>query len=171
VNDHLQTAVPNIYAIGDVVRGAMLAHKAEEEGVFAAEWIAGQKPHINYNLIPGVIYTWPEVASIGKTEEELKTMGIEVNIGNFPIKALGRARASMDTSGFIKIISDKTTDEVLGVHMISARAADLIMEAAVAMEYRASAEDIARICHPHPTYSEAFKEAALGATGNRYLHS
>ena len=130
-----------------------------------------QKPHINYNLIPGVIYTWPEVASIGKTEEELKTMGIEVNIGNFPIKALGRARASMDTSGFIKIISDKTTDEVLGVHMISARAADLIMEAAVAMEYRASAEDIARICHPHPTYSEAFKEAALGATGNRYLHS
>jgi dihydrolipoamide dehydrogenase len=149
----------------------MLAHKAEEEGVFAAEWIAGQKPHINYNLIPGVIYTWPEVASIGKTEEELKTMGIEVNIGNFPIKALGRARASMDTSGFIKIISDKTTDEVLGVHMISARAADLIMEAAVAMEYRASAEDIARICHPHPTYSEAFKEAALGATGNRYLHS
>jgi dihydrolipoamide dehydrogenase len=118
-----------------------------------------------------VIYTWPEVASIGKTEEELKTMGIEVNIGNFPIKALGRARASMDTSGFIKIISDKTTDEVLGVHMISARAADLIMEAAVAMEYRASAEDIARICHPHPTYSEAFKEAALGATGNRYLHS
>lgn len=171
VNDHLQTTVPNIYAIGDVVRGAMLAHKAEEEGVFAAEWIAGQKPHINYNLIPGVIYTWPEVASIGKTEEELKTMGIEVNIGNFPIKALGRARASMDTSGFIKIISDKTTDEVLGVHMISARAADLIMEAAVAMEYRASAEDIARICHPHPTYSEAFKEAALGATGNRYLHS
>lgn len=171
VNDHLQTAVPNIYAIGDVVRGAMLAHKAEEEGVFVAEWIAGQKPHINYNLIPGVIYTWPEVASIGKTEEELKTMGMEFNVGNFPIKALGRARASMDTSGFIKILSDKTTDEVLGVHMISARAADLIMEAAVAMEYRASAEDIARICHPHPTYSEAVKEAALGATGNRYLHS
>lgn len=171
VNAHLQTSVPTIYAIGDVVRGAMLAHKAEEEGVFVAEWIAGQKPHINYNLIPGVIYTWPEVASIGKTEEELKTMGIEVNIGNFPIKALGRARASMDISGFIKIISDKTTDEVLGVHMISARAADLIMEAAIAMEYRASAEDIARICHPHPTYSEAVKEAALGATGNRYLHS
>jgi dihydrolipoamide dehydrogenase len=148
----------------------MLAHKAEEEGVFVAERIAGQKPHINYNLIPGVIYTWPEVASVGKTEEELKAAGIEVNIGNFPIKALGRARASMDTSGFIKVISDKTTDEVLGVHMISARAADLIMEAAVAMEYRASAEDIARICHPHPTYSEALKEAALGATGNRALH-
>ena len=170
VNEHLQTAIPNVYAIGDVVKGMMLAHKAEEEGVFVAERIAGQKPHINYNLIPGVIYTWPEVASVGKTEEELKAAGIEVNIGNFPIKALGRARASMDTSGFIKVISDKTTDEVLGVHMISARAADLIMEAAVAMEYRASAEDIARICHPHPTYSEALKEAALGATGNRALH-
>ena len=171
VNDHLQTSVPNVYAIGDVVRGMMLAHKAEEEGVYVAELIAGQKPHINYNLIPGVIYTWPEVASIGKTEEQLKAEGAEFNVGNFPIKALGRARASMDTGGFIKIISDKQTDEVLGVHMISARAADLIMEAAVAMEYRASAEDIARICHPHPTYSEAVKEAALGATGNRYLHS
>jgi dihydrolipoamide dehydrogenase len=170
VNDRLQTIVPNVYAIGDVIKGMMLAHKAEEEGVFVAECIAGQKPHINYNLIPGVIYTWPEVASVGKTEEELKAAGIEVNVGNFPIKALGRARASMDTSGFIKVISDKTTDEVLGVHMISARAADLIMEAAVAMEYRASAEDIARICHPHPTYSEALKEAALGATGNRALH-
>ena len=170
VNEHLQTAIPNVYAIGDVVKGMMLAHKAEEEGVFVAERIAGQKPHINYNLIPGVIYTWPEVASVGKTEEELKAAGIEVNVGSFPIKALGRARASMDTSGFIKVISDKATDEVLGVHMISARAADLIMEAAVAMEYRASAEDIARICHPHPTYSEAVKEAALGATGNRALH-
>jgi dihydrolipoamide dehydrogenase len=159
VNEHLQTIVPNVYAIGDVIKGMMLAHKAEEEGVFVAECIAGQKPHINYNLIPGVIYTWPEVASVGKTEEELKAAGIEVNVGNFPIKVLGRARASMDTSGFIKVISDKTTDEVLGVHMISARAADLIMEAAVAMEYRASAEDIARICHPHPTYSEALKEA------------
>jgi dihydrolipoamide dehydrogenase len=171
VNDYLQTIVPHIYAIGDVVRGAMLAHKAEEEGVFVAEWIAGQKPHINYNLIPGVIYTWPEVASVGKTEEELKAKGVEINVGSFPIKALGRARASMDTGGFVKVISDKTTDEVLGVHMIAARAADLIMEAAVAMEYRASAEDIARICHPHPTYSEAVKEAALGATGNRCLHS
>lgn len=170
VNEHLQTVVPSIYAIGDVVRGTMLAHKAEEEGVYVAEMIAGQKPHINYNLIPGVIYTWPEVASIGFTEEQLKAQGREINIGNFPIKALGRARASMDTGGFIKIISDKKTDEVLGVHMISARAADLIMEAAVAMEYRASAEDIARICHPHPTYSEAVKEAALGATGNRALH-
>ena len=170
VNDHLQTTVPNIYAIGDVVRGAMLAHKAEEEGVYVAELIAGQKPHLNYNLIPGVVYTWPEVAAVGKTEEELKTAGIEYKVGNFPIKALGRARASMDTAGFIKIIADKTTDEVLGVHMIGPRVADLIMEAVTAMEYRASAEDMARICHPHPTYSEGVKEAALAATENRALH-
>lgn len=170
VNDHLQTSVPNIYAIGDVVRGAMLAHKAEEEGVFVAEFIAGQKPHMNYNLIPGVVYTWPEIASVGKTEEELKTAGVDYKVGNFPIKALGRARASMDTGGFIKILADKTTDEVLGVHMIAARAADLIMEAVTAMEYRASAEDMARICHPHPTYSEGVKEAALAATENRALH-
>ena len=170
VNDHLQTSVPNIYAIGDVVRGLMLAHKAEEEGVFVAEVIAGQKPHLNYNLIPGVIYTWPEVAALGKTEEELIAANIEYKVGSFPIKALGRARASMDTAGIIKIIADKNTDEVLGVHMIAPRAADLIMEAVVAMEYRASAEDIARICHPHPTYSEAIKEAALAATENRALH-
>jgi dihydrolipoamide dehydrogenase len=170
VNDHLQTSVPNIYAIGDVVRGAMLAHKAEEEGVFVAEQLAGQKPHINYNLIPGVVYTWPEVAAVGKTEEELKAANIEYKVGNFPIKALGRARASMDTAGFIKILADKTTDEVLGVHMIAPRAADLIMEAVVAMEYRASAEDISRICHPHPTYSEGVKEAALDATEARALH-
>ena len=170
VNDHLQTTVPNIYAIGDVVRGAMLAHKAEEEGVYVAELIAGQKPHLNYNLIPGVVYTWPEVAAVGKTEEELKTAGVEYKVGNFPIKALGRARASMDTAGFIKIIADKTTDEVLGVHMIGPRVADLIMEAVTAMEYRASAEDMARICHPHPTYSEGVKEAALAATENRALH-
>ncbi len=170
VNDHLQTNVDNIYAIGDVVRGAMLAHKAEEEGVYVAEMLAGQKPHINYNLIPGVVYTWPEVASVGKTEEELKKEGIEIKIGQFPIKALGRARASMDTQGLVKIIADKNTDEVLGVHMIAPRAADLIMEAVVAMEYRASAEDIARICHPHPTYSEAVKEAALDATEGRPLH-
>ena len=170
VNDHLQTAVPNIYAIGDVVRGAMLAHKAEEEGVYVAELIAGQKPHLNYNLIPGVVYTWPEVAAVGKTEEELKFAGIEYKMGSFPIKALGRARASMDTAGFIKILADKTTDEVLGVHMIGPRVADLIMEAVTAMEYRASAEDMARICHPHPTYSEGVKEAALAATENRALH-
>ncbi len=170
VNDHLQTSVPNVYAIGDVVRGAMLAHKAEDEGVYVAELLAGQKPHINYNLIPGVVYTWPEVASVGKTEDELIEAGKEIKIGQFPIKALGRARASMDILGTIKIIADAHTDEVLGVHMIAPRAADLIMEAVVAMEYRASAEDIARICHPHPTYSEGVKEAALAATDNRPLH-
>ena len=170
INNHLQTENPNIFAIGDVVKGAMLAHKAEEEGVFVAEFIAGQKPHINHDLIPGVVYTWPEVAAVGKTEEELKGQNADYNIGQFPIKALGRARASMDIQGVIKIISDKKTDEVLGVHMIAPRAADLIMEAVVAMEYRASAEDIARICHPHPTYSEAVKEAALSATEERPLH-
>jgi dihydrolipoamide dehydrogenase len=170
VNDHLQTSVPNIFAIGDVVRGAMLAHKAEEEGVFVAEFIAGQKPHLNYNLIPGVVYTWPEVAAVGKTEEELKSAGVEYKVGSFPIKALGRARASMDTAGLIKILADAKTDEVLGVHMIAPRAADLIMEAVTAMEYRASAEDMARICHPHPTYSEGVKEAALDATDKRALH-
>ena len=170
VNDHLQTAVPNIYAIGDVVRGAMLAHKAEEEGVYVAELLAGQKPHINYNLIPGVVYTWPEIAAVGKTEEELKAAGVNYKAGQFPMKALGRSRASMDTAGFIKILADAETDEILGVHMIAARAADLIMEAVTAMEYRASAEDLARICHPHPTYAEAVKEAALAATDNRALH-
>lgn len=170
VNDHLQTIAPNIYAIGDVVRGPMLAHKAEEEGVYVAELLAGQKPHLDYNLIPGVVYTWPEVAAVGKTEEQLIAEGREIKIGSFPIKALGRARASMDIAGTIKIIADKATDEVLGVHMIAPRAADLIMEAVTAMEYRASAEDMARICHPHPTYSEAVKEAALAATENRPLH-
>jgi dihydrolipoamide dehydrogenase len=170
VNDQLQTSQTHIYAIGDVVRGAMLAHKAEEEGVYVAEKIAGQHPHINYNLIPGVVYTWPEVAAVGKTEEELQKEGIAYKSGSFPIKALGRARASMDTAGLIKVLSDQNTDEILGVHMIGPRVADLIMEAVVAMEYRASAEDIARICHPHPTYSEALKEAALDATEKRALH-
>ncbi|HNS42498.1 MAG TPA: dihydrolipoyl dehydrogenase [Taishania sp.] len=170
VNNHLQTAVPNIFAIGDVVRGAMLAHKAEEEGVYVAEFLAGQKPHINYDLIPGVVYTWPEVASVGKTEEQLKAEGANFKVGSFPIKALGRARASMDTQGLVKILADKETDEILGVHMIAPRAADLIMEAVVAMEYRASAEDIARICHPHPTYAEAVKEAALDAAFGKPIH-
>jgi dihydrolipoamide dehydrogenase len=170
VNEHLQTNVSNIYAIGDVVRGAMLAHKAEEEGVFVAETIAGQKPHINYNLIPNVIYTWPEVASVGKTEEELKEAGIEYKSGSFPMKALGRSRASGDTDGLVKILADKITDEVLGVHIIGARAADLIAEAVTAMEFRASAEDIARMSHAHPTYAEAVKEAALAATADRALH-
>jgi len=170
VNDKLQTGISNVYAIGDVVRGPMLAHKAEEEGVFVAETIAGQKPHINYLLIPSVVYTWPEVASVGKTEKELKETNHQIKVGTFPIKALGRSRASMDTQGVIKIISDLETDEILGVHMIAPRAADLIMEAVVAMEFRASAEDIARICHPHPTYAEAVKEAALDAFEKRPLH-
>ncbi|MDA0740770.1 MAG: dihydrolipoyl dehydrogenase [Bacteroidetes bacterium] len=171
VNDHLQTAVPNIYAIGDVVRGAMLAHKAEEEGVFVAESIAGEKPHINYNLIPGIVYTWPEVAAVGKTEEELKEAGVAYKSGSFPMRALGRSRASGDIDGVVKVLADQATDEVLGVHIVAARAADIIMEAVTAMEFRASAEDIARICHGHPTYTEALKEAALAATANRAIHS
>ncbi len=170
VNDHLQTAVSNIYAIGDVVRGNMLAHKAEEEGVLVAEFLAGQKPHIDYNLIPGVVYTWPEVAAVGKTEEQLKEAGIAFKSGSFPFKALGRARAGGDTDGFVKILADAKTDEILGVHMIGARCADLIGEAVIAMEYRASAEDVARMSHAHPTFAEAIKEAALAATGNRALH-
>lgn len=170
VNDHLQTTASNIYAIGDVVRGAMLAHKAEEEGVFVAETIAGQKPHINYNLIPGVVYTWPEVAAVGKTEEELTNAGVAYKTGQFPMRALGRSRASMDLDGFVKILADQTTDEILGVHMIGARCADLIAEAVVAMEFRASAEDLSRMSHAHPTFTEAIKEAALAATENRALH-
>ena len=170
VNEKMQTSVSNIYAIGDVVRGSMLAHKAEEEGVMVAEILSGQKPHINYNLIPNVIYTWPEVASVGKTEEELKENKISYKVGQFPMRALGRSRASMDTDGFVKILADSKTDEILGVHIIGARAADLIAEGVIAMEYRASAEDIARISHSHPTYAEAIKEAALAATENRPLH-
>ena len=170
VNDHLQTSVANIYAIGDVVRGAMLAHKAEEEGVMVAEILAGQKPHIDYNLIPGVVYTWPEVAAVGKTEEQLKADGVAYKAGSFPFKALGRARAGGDTDGFVKILADAKTDEVLGVHMIGARCADLIAEAITAMEFRASAEDISRMSHAHPTFAEAIKEAALAATDNRALH-
>ena len=170
VNEHMQTTVANVYAIGDVVRGAMLAHKAEEEGIYVAEFIAGQKPHINYNLIPGVVYTWPEVASVGKTEEELKAAGVKYKAGNFPFLASGRARASMDTDGLVKVLADANTDEILGVHMIGPRVADMIAEAVVAMEFRASAEDIARMSHAHPTYTEVFKEACLAATGNRALH-
>lgn len=171
VNDHLETTVPGIYAIGDVVRGAMLAHKAEEEGVLVAEHMAKQKPHIDYNLIPGVVYTWPEVAAVGKTEEELKAAGTPFKSGTFQMRALGRSRASMDIDGFVKVLAHQETDEILGVHMIGARAADMIAEAVVAMEYRASAEDIARISHAHPTYTEAFKEACLAATANRALHA
>ncbi|HJD86743.1 dihydrolipoyl dehydrogenase [uncultured Empedobacter sp.] len=170
-NDHLQTNVSNVYAIGDVVAGAMLAHKAEEEGVLVAEQLAGQRPHINYNLIPGVVYTWPEVAGVGKTEEQLKEEGVEYKVGSFPFKALGRARASMDTDGFAKILADKNTDEILGMHIIGARAADLIAEGVTAMEFRASAEDLTRMSHAHPTFAEAIKEAALAATDNRAIHA
>jgi dihydrolipoamide dehydrogenase len=170
VDDHLRTSVDNIYAIGDVVKGAMLAHKAEEEGVFVAEQLAGQKPHINYLLIPGVVYTWPEVASVGYTEEQLKAQGRAYKVGSFPYKALGRARASMDTDGLVKILADKSTDEILGVHIIGARAADMIAAGVTAMEFRASAEDVARMSHAHPTYMEAVKEACLAATENRPIH-
>jgi len=170
VNDHLLTDEPNIYAIGDVIKGAMLAHKAEEEGIYVVESIAGQKPHIDYNLIPGVVYTWPEVASVGKTEETLKTEGVEYKVGKFPMRALGRARASGDLEGLIKVIAHKDTDEILGVHMFAARAADMIMEAVALMEFKASAEDMARISHPHPTFTEAIREAALDATEKRALH-
>lgn len=170
VDNHLQTNVSGIYAIGDVVKGAMLAHKAEEEGMFVAEVMAGQRPHIDYNLIPGVVYTWPEVASVGQTEEQLKEKGIAYKTGSFPFKASGRARASMDVDGLVKVLADKNTDEILGVHMIGPRAADMIAEAVVAMEFRASAEDIARISHAHPTFTEALKEAALDASEKRAIH-
>jgi len=170
VDEHLRTSISNIYAIGDVVPGAMLAHKAEEEGTFVAETIAGQKPHINYLLIPGVVYTWPEVASVGYTEEQLKEKGIPYKTGSFPFKASGRARASMDTDGLVKVLAHQNTDEILGVHMIGPRVADMIAEAVVAMEYRASAEDIARMSHAHPTFTESFKEACLAATDNRAIH-
>jgi dihydrolipoamide dehydrogenase len=169
-DDHLKTNVEGIYAIGDVVKGAMLAHKAEEEGVFVAEQMAGQKPHINYNLIPGVVYTWPEVAAVGFTEEQLKEQGTKYKIGSFPFKASGRARASMDTDGVVKVLTDEATDEILGVHMIGPRAADMIAEAVVGMEYRASAEDISRMSHAHPTFTESMKEACLDATGKRAIH-
>ena len=170
VSEQLETNVKGVFAIGDVIRGAMLAHKAEEEGILVAEFIAGQKPHIDYNLIPGVVYTWPEVAAVGQTEEEIKTSGRKYKKGIFPFKASGRARASMDTDGFVKVIADEASDEILGVHIIGPRAADMIAEAVVAMEYRASAEDISRMSHAHPTYTEAFKEACMAATSNRAIH-
>ncbi len=170
VDDYLKTSVDNIFAIGDVVRGPMLAHKAEEEGVFVAERLAGQKPHIHYHLIPGVVYTWPEVASVGYSEEQLKEQGRSYKVGSFPYKALGRARASMDVDGLVKVLADKQTDEILGVHIIGARAADMIAAGVTAMEFRASAEDVARMSHAHPTYMEAMKEACLAATANRPIH-
>ena len=170
VDENLKTSVDNIYAIGDVIRGAMLAHKAEEEGVLVAEQMAGQKPHINYRLIPGVVYTWPEVASVGYTEEELKEAGRAYKTGSFPFKALGRARASMDLDGQVKVLADKTSDEILGIHIIGARAADMIAAGVTAMEFRAAAEDVSRMSHAHPTYMEAVKEACLAATDNRPMH-
>jgi dihydrolipoamide dehydrogenase len=170
VDEHMQTSVPGVYAIGDVIRGAMLAHKAEDEGTYVAETIVGQKPHINYNLIPGVVYTWPEVAAVGQTEEQLKEKGVKYKTGSFPFRASGRAVASGDLDGFVKVLADAATDEILGVHMIGPRAADMIAEAVVAMEYRASAEDISRMSHAHPTYTEAMREACLAATENRPIH-
>lgn len=170
IDDEFQTNVPGVYAIGDVVKGPMLAHKASEEGVVCVEKIAGHHAHLDYNTIPGVVYTWPEVASVGKSEEDVAQSGIKYKVGTFPFKASGRARASEEREGFIKVISDETTDEILGVHMIGPRAADMISQAVVAMAYRASAEDIGVLVHPHPTFTEAFKEAALGATGNRAIH-
>jgi dihydrolipoamide dehydrogenase len=170
VDQHLETSVKGVYAIGDVIKGAMLAHKAEDEGTFVAESIVGQKPHIDYNLIPGVVYTWPEVAAVGQTEEQLKEKGVKYKSGSFPFRANGRAVASGDLDGFIKVLADATTDEILGVHMIGPRAADMIGEAVVAMEYRASAEDISRMSHAHPTFTEAFREACLAATDNRPIH-
>lgn len=169
VDEHLRTSVPNIYAIGDVIEGAMLAHKAEEEGVFVAEVISGQQPHINYNAIPNVIYTHPEAASVGLTEDQLKESGRAYTVGKFPFSANSRARANMSTEGFVKILADAQTDEVLGVHIVGDDAGTIIAEAALAMEYRASAEDIARTCHAHPTLNEAVKEAAL-SVAKRAIH-
>jgi dihydrolipoamide dehydrogenase len=169
VDDGFATNVPGIYAIGDVIRGAMLAHKAEEEGIALAERLAGQTPHVNYDAIPAVIYTWPEVASVGRTEEELKSAAISYDIGKFPFTANPRARANGDTEGFVKILAEATTDRVLGVHIIGPDAGTLIAEAALAIEFGASAEDIARTCHAHPTLNEAVKEAAL-AVANRAIH-
>jgi len=161
VDAHYATSVPGIYAIGDVIAGPMLAHKAEDEGVAVAEIIAGKAGHVNYDVIPNVIYTFPEVASVGKTEEELTAAGVAYNVGKFPFTANGRAKANQQTDGFVKILADAKTDRVLGVHMICTDAGNMIAEAAIAMEFGAAAEDIARTCHAHPTLPEAVKEAAL----------
>ncbi len=166
---HFATNVPGIYAIGDVIAGPMLAHKAEDEGVALAERLAGQAGHVNYDAIPSVVYTWPELAAVGKSEEELKAAGIEYKVGKFPFTANGRARAIGDTDGFVKILSDKTTDRLLGAHILGPDAGTLVAELTTAIEFGASAEDVARICHAHPTLSEAVKEAAL-ATDGRALH-
>ena len=169
VDAHFQTNVPGIYAIGDVIAGAMLAHKAEEEGSVCAEIIAGQSGHINYDAIPGVVYTWPEAASVGKTEEQLKSEGVQYKVGKFPFTANGRARAMAETDGFVKILADATTDRVLGAHVVGADAGTIIAEIVLAIEFGASSEDIARTSHAHPTLNEAVKEAALGVEG-RAIH-
>ena len=168
--DHsFRTKVPSVWAIGDVIPGPMLAHKAEDEGMAAAEILAGQAGHVNYDVIPGVVYTFPEIASVGKTEEELKEAGVAYNAGKFPFTANGRAKANHQTDGFVKILADAKTDRVLGVHIVGSDAGNMIAEAAVAMEFGAAAEDIARTCHAHPTLPEAVKEAAL-AVAKRAIH-
>jgi dihydrolipoamide dehydrogenase len=161
VDDHCRTALPNVYAIGDVVRGPMLAHKGEDEGVMVAELIAGQKPHLDYNAIPWVIYTSPEIAWVGRTEQQLKAEGRAYRAGQFPFMANGRALGMNAADGFVKVLADAATDEVLGVHIVGGGASDLIAEAALALEFKASSEDIARVCHPHPSMSEVVREAAL----------
>ncbi|MEM9107752.1 MAG: FAD-dependent oxidoreductase, partial [Pseudomonadota bacterium] len=163
IDHHFRTNVNGIYAIGDVVAGPMLAHKAEDEGVAVAEILAGQAGHVNYNVIPSVVYTQPEVASVGKTEEELKSEGIAYRVGKFPFSANGRARAMLQSDGFVKVLSDEHSDRVLGVHIVGFGAGDMIHEAAVLMEFGGSAEDLGRTCHAHPTMSEAVKEAAMAA--------
>ena len=169
IGSHFETNVPGIYAIGDVVRGPMLAHKAEDEGVAVAEILAGKAGHVNYDVIPGVVYTFPEVASVGRSEEELKAANVAYNVGKFPFTANGRARANRATDGFVKVLADKATDRVLGVHIIGAGAGEMIHEAAVLMEFGGSSEDLARTCHAHPTMSEAVKEAAM-AVEKRQIH-
>jgi dihydrolipoamide dehydrogenase len=166
---HFRTNVPGIFAIGDVIVGPMLAHKAEDEGVAAAEIIAGKAGHVNYGVIPSVVYTFPEIASVGKSEDELKAEGVAYTIGKFPFTANGRARANRTTDGFVKVLADATTDRVLGVHILGAQAGDMIHEAAVLMEFGGSSEDLARTCHAHPTLSEAVKEAAMGVE-KRSIH-
>jgi dihydrolipoamide dehydrogenase len=170
VDAHFQSNIPGIYAIGDVIAGPMLAHKAEDEGVILAEMLAGQSGHIDYDIVPGVVYTSPEVASVGKTEDQLKDAGVAYRVGKFPFMANGRARAMNATDGFVKILADATTDRVLGVHIVGYDAGTLIAEAALAMEFGASSEDIARTCHAHPTLNEVVKEAALAVDG-RALHN
>jgi dihydrolipoamide dehydrogenase len=165
VDPHFATSVPGVYAIGDVIAGPMLAHKAEDEGVALAEILAGQAGHVNYDVIPNVVYTYPEIASVGKSEEELKDAGISYKVGRFPFTANGRAKVNLQTEGFVKILADAATDRVLGVHIVGADAGNMIAEAAVAMEFGAASEDIARTCHPHPTLSEAVREAALAVDG------